>query len=130
MFLRKHFIAKPEPMKSPAALELEDILLNLRAMFVARRGCSSFRENYGLSTTGYGTVQTMVSEISLQIRENVGLYERRLEILRCDEAFDDDTQEAMVLAHCRVLTSGVSLFVICNPRRTEIHVGEKPRNVS
>lgn len=128
MFLHKHFAGGPsrEHEQGP---EVSDILRNLSAMLSARRGSSSFQPTYGLTTTGSRSQQGMVVELGEQIRENVEAYEPRLQVLACEEVQDETTDQPAILVTCLLRSRDLKLYILSNPRRTDISVGARPRGV-
>lgn len=129
MFLRKHFPGDPVPVHEAGPLA-NDIVENLRAMLTARRGSSSFRPSYGLSTVGYLTAQQMVAELGAQIAENIASFEPRLEVLEVEEVHDEETNQAAVLVSCRARSENLKIYILSNPRRTEICVGARPAGLA
>jgi predicted component of type VI protein secretion system len=128
VFLHKHFIAA-EGSTRESFTELRSILQNLSATLSARRGSSSFQSNYGLTSAGYRTAQGMIVERGEQIRENIEAFEKRVEVLACEEVHDEATDQAAVLVTCRVRSDGIKLYILSNPRRTELRVGARPEGL-
>lgn len=128
MFLRRHFPSR-EAARVELGDELSDIVHNLRALLSSRQGSSACHEHYGLSTIGFLTAQEMVTQLGTQIRKNVEAFEPRLEVLACDEVFGEQ-DEAYVLVRCAVRAHALPLYILANPRRTEITIGMRPRGVS
>ena len=128
MFLHKHFV-RDQGVAHEAGPEVSDILRNLSAMLSARRGSSSFHPSYGLAPTGYRSQQGIVIELGEQIRENVEAFERRLDVLSSEEVYDETTDQPAILVTCCVRRSQLRLYILANPRRTDISVGARPRGV-
>jgi predicted component of type VI protein secretion system len=83
VFLHKHFV----PHK--AGSELDDIVRNLGYVLRAKNGCGSFLEGFGISETGYRTPEEMITQLSQEIRDAVGRYEPRVEIVEIEEDYDE-----------------------------------------
>ena len=84
MFLRKHFLGEKD------VSELEDVIENLGNVLRTKRGAGYFLPNFGLSDTGYRTSEEMITGLTAEIRENVRLYEPRVELIDVDDEYDDD----------------------------------------
>lgn len=128
MFLHKHFLSDV-PAAYEEGPEVADILRNLNAMLSARRGSSSFQPSYGLATAGYRAQQAMVIELGEQIRENITAFERRLEVLACEEVQQEATDQPAILVSCRLRERKLKLYILASPRRLTISVGARPKGV-
>jgi phage baseplate assembly protein W len=96
VFLRKHFLDRVE------LTPLEDIMQNLRWIFSTRRGSGYFLDDFGVSDVGFRTPAEMVVATSDEIRQNIRMYEPRVEILEIDEDWDDITNQPKLIIRLRL----------------------------
>jgi type VI secretion system protein len=83
MFLYKHFSGSSDS-------EDEDIERNLELVLSTKRGCSYFREDFGLSDVAFRTAEEVVETLTREIKENIEQYEPRVKVVRIKEIYDDD----------------------------------------
>lgn len=96
MFLYKHFVPG-------AKLDLlEDIRRNLTHVLGSKRSTGYFRRDFGLSEVGFRTPEEMVTILTQEIRENIRLYEQRVEVVDIDEEYDDDGNRVRLVVQLRL----------------------------
>jgi phage baseplate assembly protein W len=94
MFLSRHFLgAKVD--------EAEDIQRNLGFILSTKRGCGYFLPSFGLSELTFRTPEEAVTKLTLEIQENVSLFEPRVELVKVDEVYDDDGLQVKLVAILR-----------------------------
>jgi phage baseplate assembly protein W len=94
MFLYKHFMRAPED-------ETEDIRRNLGFILSTKRGCGYFLDSFGLSDVAFRTPEEAVTQLSLELEENIRLYEPRVVLVRLNEIYDDDGRRVRLVAILR-----------------------------
>lgn len=108
MFLYKHFIG------GAATSEVEDVIRNLNNVLTSRRGSGYFLASFGLSEVGHRTPEEMVVTLTAEIKENVRLYEPRVELVDVDEVYDDDGKRVRLLVSLRLRGAGERLRITVN----------------
>jgi phage baseplate assembly protein W len=96
MFLRKHFLGG-----GPLA-DVDDVIENLRNVLGTRRGTGYFLPTFGVSDFGYRTPEEMVVTLTAEIRENLRLYEPRVEVVDVDEDWDDAGKRTKLVVRMRL----------------------------
>lgn len=106
MFLRKHFLDRVElPL-------LEDIMQNLSWIFSTRRGSGYFLDDFGVSDVGFRTPAEMVVSMTDEIRQNIRLYEPRVEVINVDEDWDETSNQPKLVVRLRLRERSEKLEVI------------------
>ena len=106
MFLRKHFLDGVElPM-------LEDVMQNLSWIFSTRRGSGYFLDDFGVSDVGFRTPAEMVTSMTDEIRQNIRLYEPRVEVIDVDEDWDEANNQPKLVVRLRLRERSEKLEVI------------------
>ena len=118
MFLHRHFIARDE---KPGNV-IEDILRNLKWIFQSKRGCGYFMEQFGLSDTGFRTPVEMVEILSDELKENIKLFEPRIELLEIIDDYSPDTGRVCLELICRFAEEKEVLTLRLDPRTRQIEV--------
>lgn len=70
--------------------EDEDIRRNLGYVLSAKRGCGYFIPEFGLSDVVFRTTEEAVTITVAELRENIRLFEPRVEVAKINEIYDDD----------------------------------------
>ena len=96
MFLRKHFLDGAE------LTMLEDVMQNLRWIFSTRRGSGYFLDDFGVGDVGFRTPAEMVVTMTDEIRQNIRLYEPRVEVIDVDEDWDESGKRSKLVVRLRV----------------------------
>jgi phage baseplate assembly protein W len=105
MFLAKHFLGvKPD--------ETEDIQRNLGFVLSAKRGCGYFVPSFGLSEMTFRTPEEAVTKLTEEIKQNISLFEPRVELVKVDEVYDDDGQQVRLVAVLRPRASDTVLRLV------------------
>lgn len=104
MFFHRKFFGK-------TCSERDDVVRNLRHLLESKRGTGYFREQLGITETGYRTPEQMVASLSEEIRENIRLFEPRLEVVTIDERWDDAGRIRLEVT-CRERSGGAPLHII------------------
>ena len=107
-FLYRKFLGREHSL-------LEDVLCNLRNLLRAKRGAASFLPGFGLSETGFRTAEEMLSQLGAEIRENIRLYEPRVELMEIEEDYDGDDGRPRLVVHCRLRGSAEPLSLVLDP---------------
>jgi predicted component of type VI protein secretion system len=92
MFLYKHFV------RGPKTSLLDDITRNINYVLNTKRGYGYFLESFGLSDIGFRTTEEMVTLISAEIKENLRLYEPRVEVKGVDEVYEEGKRPRLVVS--------------------------------
>lgn len=119
MFLYKHF------HREQAGSELDDIVRNIGFLLRSKQGCGSFLEGFGITETGYRTPAEMIDALGREIRETLGRYETRVEILEIEEVHSEGGRITLAVS-CRVRGSAERLGITLaqGGRRVAITPGE------
>lgn len=59
-------------------------------MLSTKRGTGYFLKNFGLSDAAFRTPEETVTVLSEELRENIRLFEPRVELVKINEVYDDD----------------------------------------
>ena len=105
MFLRRKFLKESSSNFS----EVDDILENLSNVLSTKRGVGSFLRNFGLTETGYRTQNEMLNTLTRELRENILLFEPRVEIVEIDENYDEDSGRSALSVELVVKSTGKPL---------------------
>ncbi len=108
-FLARRFLGVEETL-------LESVLRNLRHLLSAKRGAASFLPGFGLSETGFRTAEEMLSQLTAEIRENIALYEPRVEVTEIEEDYESENGRLRLLVHFRLKGSLEPLSVRIDPQ--------------
>lgn len=95
MFLYKHFVGGQD------LSETGDIIRNLGFVLTTKRGFGYFQESFGLTETGFRTMEEMVTTMTREIEENIRLYEPRVELVDIDEEYVGDRARLIVSLRIR-----------------------------
>lgn len=117
MFLRKHFL------DGAKLTVLEDVMQNLNWIFSTKRGSGYFLEDFGVGDVGFRTPAEMVVATSEEIRENIRLYEPRVEVIDIDEDWDETTNQPKLSVRLRLRdsTEKLQITVDLTKRTFDIH---------
>jgi predicted component of type VI protein secretion system len=117
-FLYRNFIGGPET-------EVENIIRNLGYILSTKRGAGSFLRDFGVSETGYRTLEEMVTTLGAELKETIEKYEPRLEVTEIEETYDAENRP-MLAVHCAVKETGVALKISYDPRGRAAEISKKP----
>ena len=106
MFLRKHFL------DGETLSVLDDVMQNLRWIFGTRRGSGYFLEDFGMSDAGFRTPAEKVVSLTEEIRQNIRLYEPRVEVIDVDEDWDDAGKQSKLTVRLRLRDNKEKLEVV------------------
>ena len=121
MFLYKHFVG------GRAVSEMDDIVRNLGFIFTTKRGCGYFLRSFGLTDTGFRTQAEMIQTMAEEIRENVRLYEQRVELVDIEEEYLRGRGRLIVNLRVRDRQEKLTLTVNLADRSFDIHPVEAKR---
>ncbi len=107
-FLYRKFLGRQDSL-------LEDVLCNLGNLLRAKRGAASILPGFGLSETGFRTAEEMLSQLGAEIRENIRLYEPRVEVTEVEEDYESEDGRLRLMVHCRLRDSSAPLSVVVDP---------------
>ena len=82
-FLDRHFLGQTEESES------DDIVRNLKYIFSAKRGASTYFPDFGLSEPHHRSIEEGIARFSEEIRSSVARYEPRVHIREIEEIYDD-----------------------------------------
>lgn len=116
MFLRRKFLGEAPVSESEA---IEGDLVHL---FATRRGTGCFLPNFGFTDTGYRTPTERVERLSAEIRENLRLFEPRLQVVEIDDRYQEDGN-VQLHVHCRVLSTQDRVQLVVGPKGELLKVG-------
>jgi phage baseplate assembly protein W len=120
MFLYKNFLGGRETS------ELADVLRNLSYVLGTKRGTGYFLENFGTSDIGFRTPEEMVVALTSEIRENVRLWEPRVEIIDIDEDWDDAGRRTVLVVRMRLRGSKEGVHVVVDLAKRSFDVVAAP----
>lgn len=106
MFLRKHFLGGEK------LSVLDDVMENLRWIFSTRRGSGYFLDDFGVSDAGFRTPAEMVVSMTEEIRQNIRLYEPRVEVIDVDEDWDDAGKQSKLTVRLRLRDAKEKLEIV------------------
>ncbi|MCY1078677.1 GPW/gp25 family protein [Archangium lansingense] len=107
-FLSRRFLGREETL-------LEEVLRNLHHLLNAKRGAASFLPGFGLSETGFRTAEEMLGQLGAEIRENIRLYEPRVEVTEIEEDYEGENGRLRLVVHCRLRHTAEPLSVLIDP---------------
>jgi phage baseplate assembly protein W len=110
MFLSKHFLGRRD------LTVLDDVRENLQRIFSTRRGAGYFLDNFGVSDIGFRTPEELLLTLSAEIRENIRLYEPRVELTNIDEDWDEDGKRSKLVVLLRLRDHNDKLRVVVDLR--------------
>lgn len=122
MFLRKHFL---EPRGERLSV-LEDVMENLRWIFSTRRGSGYFLDDFGVSDAGFRTPAEMVSSTIDEIRQNIRLYEPRVEVIDVDEDWDEAGKQSKLVVRLRLRDAKEKLEIVVDTAQRSFDVRAAP----
>lgn len=117
-FLVRRFLGVEETL-------LESVLRNLRNLLGAKRGAASFLPGFGLTETGFRTAEEMLSLLTAEIRENIALYEPRVEVTEIEEDYESENGRLRLLVHCRLRSTSEPLSLLVDPRNQAVSLAPK-----
>ena len=85
---------------------------NLTHVLQSKRGTGYFLRNFGLSEVGFRTPEEMVTVVTAELRENIRLYEPRVELIGIEEDYDDDGRRARLVVALRLRGAKERLQVV------------------
>jgi phage baseplate assembly protein W len=106
VFLRKHFLDGAQ------LTVLEDVMQNLRWIFSTRRGSGYFLDDFGVGDVGFRTPAEMVVSMTEEIRQNIRVYEPRVEVIDVDEDWDDAGKQPKLILRLRLRDQKEKLEVV------------------
>lgn len=116
MFLYKHFVGGND------LSELSDVIRNLNHVLRSKRETGYFLRNFGLSEVGFRTPEEMVTTLTAELRENIRLYEPRVEVIDVDEDYDDDGGRARLVVLLRLRGAKERLEIVFDLRKNSFDV--------
>lgn len=118
-FLSRKFLGRQETL-------LEEVLRNLHHLLSAKRGAASFLPGFGLSETGFRTAEEMLGQLSAEIRENIRLYEPRVEVTEIEEDYEGDSGRLRLVVHCRLKHTAEPLSLRIDPYTRSVGLAPEP----
>jgi len=106
MFLYKHFIGGSETS------EVDDVIRNLGFILRSKRSLGYFLPSFGLSDIGFRTPEAMITTVTDEIKENIRLYEPRVELLDVKEVYDDDGGGVRLVVSMRLRSADEKLRLV------------------
>lgn len=116
MFLYKHFVG------GPPLTELQDVIQNLNHVLRTKRGTGYFLENFGLSEVGFRTPEEMVNALTSELRENIRLYEPRVQLVDIDEDYDDDGGRSRLIVGLRLRSAKERLRIVVDLQKNTLDI--------
>jgi predicted component of type VI protein secretion system len=107
-FLTRKFLGRDETL-------LQEVLSNLGHLLSAKRGAASFLRGFGLSETGFRTAEEMLGQLGAEIRENIRLYEPRVEVTEVEEDYEGEDGRLRLVVHCRLRHTAEPLSLLLDP---------------
>lgn len=92
--------------------EVDDIVRNLSNVLGTKRGTGYFLDNFGTSDIGFRTPEEMIVAVTAEIRENVRLWEPRVEIVDVDEDWDEAGRRTTLSVRMRLRESDAKIHVV------------------
>ena len=92
MFLYKHFVPGAD------TTELADVIRNLNHILTTKRGYGYFLESFGLTDAAFRTTEESVVVLTRELRENIRLYEPRVELVDIDEEYSDGERPRLIVS--------------------------------
>lgn len=96
----------------------QEVQRNLGYLLRAKRGAASFLPHFGLSETGFRTPEEMLTRLSEEIRENIRLYEPRVEVTEIEEDYESEDGRPRLVVHCRLKATQQPLSLVFEPHRS------------
>jgi len=118
MFLKRKF---PHALDRAVPDEMSDVVSNVRTLLNARRGAGSFIDTFGIDVAQFRAAGDAIVALQAQVRENLQLYEPRLELLEVEELYDDDGKPYLEL-NCRLKSSGEILRISSNKGQEKFNI--------
>ncbi|MDD9969221.1 MAG: GPW/gp25 family protein, partial [Myxococcales bacterium] len=115
MFLRRL-------LREDTGTELEDIIRNLNYILKTKRGVGSFLDSFGMSETGHRTAEEVITSVTSELRENISLYEPRVDIVDIDEDYDEATNHVRLTVECRVKRADEIVVITLDPAGQMVNV--------
>lgn len=103
----------------------EDVQRNLGYLLRAKRGAASFHPQFGLSETGFRTAEEMLVRLGEEIRENIRLFEPRIELIDIEEDYDTADGRARLVVNCRLKDTQEPLTLVFSPQGRTLSVAPK-----
>jgi len=116
MFLYKHFVG------GDRLGDMDDVIRNLNNVLRTKRETGYFLRNFGLSEVGFRTPEEMVTALTAELRENIRLYEPRVELIDIDEDYDDDGNRARLVVALRLRGAKERLQIVFNLQENTLDV--------
>jgi len=116
MFLYKHFVGGKK------LSELDDVIRNLGHVLHSKRGTGYFLRNFGLSEVGFRTPEEMVTTLAAELRENIRLYEPRVELLVIDEDYDDEGGRSRLVVGLRLRGAKERLRIVVDLQKNTLDI--------
>lgn len=120
MFLYKHFL------QGNQLGELDDVIRNLSNVLHTKRSTGYFLPTFGLTEVGYRTPEQMVNSLKAELRENIRLYEPRIELIDIDEDYDDDGRRSTLAIHFRLRSSRERAELVFNLKENTFDIRPTP----
>lgn len=120
MFLYKHFL------QGSQLGELDDVIRNLSNVLHTKRSTGYFLPNFGLTEVGYRTPEQMVNALKAELRENIRLYEPRIELIEIDEDYDDDGRRSTLAIRFRLRSSRERAELVFNLKENSFDIRPTP----
>ena len=76
-----------------------------------------------MTETGFRTAEEMLTLMAQEIRENLQLYEPRVEVTEIEEGAEGDSGRPCLVVHCRLRASREPLSITLDPRSRAITLG-------
>jgi len=112
MLFRKFPASREQPTEETL---LEDVRRNVGYLLRAKRGAASFHPLFGLSETGFRTAEEMLLRMGEEIRENLRLFEPRVELTELEEDYDGQDGRPRLVLHCHLKATGEPLSLVFTP---------------
>lgn len=116
MFLYKHFVGGNK------LGELDDVIRNLNNVLRSKRGTGYFLDHFGLSEVGFRTPEEMVTTLSAELRENIRLFEPRVELINIDEDYDDDGGRSRLVVKLRLRGAKERLRIVFDLQKNTLDI--------
>lgn len=94
----------------------EDVMRNVGNLLRAKRGAASLLPSFGVTATGIHSAVEMLAQLTLEIRENIALYEPRLEVTEIEQDEEGEAGRPRLVMHCLLRASRQPLALVIDPR--------------
>lgn len=94
----------------------EDVVRNVGNLLRARRGAASLLPSFGVTETGIHSAIEMMTQLTQEIRENIALYEPRLEITEIEQDDEGAGGRPRLVLHCLLRATREPLALVVDPR--------------